>query len=503
MKFINHKKIIKRILFFILTGLFLLSVIISCGYTSENNGNNGGNQTQTQDDAETFADSVPEEYFYPETDGGGADFTFLTPTTTWFFYTDVIRESISGEVLDDAIYMRNKYVEDKFNINFKEVSMDIGQIQNQLDKVIMAGEDVYDASFCPAYCGGYIGALITRNSFYNLEEIPALRLDQKWWNQTMRKEAAIGKGNKLYYAGCDINIMTLQCVSCVYFNHNMMNDLGLEPPYNAVRESEWTFDTLQRYMTAGARLNGADSFKWDANGTAIYGLTSYEDCATALLEGSRERFIVTDSDGTPRPAIEGERFINVLTKIQSMLQEQDGKYLYANDISSGFHCEPIFRNGRALMMLGELKAADVYRNMDDTFGIVPVPKYDENQENYYSHLMFQTPVLVIPVTNLRADFTGAVLDAMAYISNRDVTPVLFDISVSQKRLRNDESIDMLQIIKNSGSFDVGCAYGWTSAFYDSIRSEIGRGKKFEIVSQIEKNIEKINISIAKTMELFE
>ena len=485
----------------------LTAALFSCGdksggNTDQNSINNDQNieSNNTGENDSILAD----EYIYPQIDGGGVDFTFLAPTTTWFYYTDIVRDEMTGEVLDDAIYMRNRFIEDKFNINFKEVSHDIAQIIPQLKKVILTGDDVYDAAFCPVYSGGNIGSLITLDFFYNLNDIPEFNLEEKWWNQTMRKEAALGKGEKIFYAGCDIDILTLQSVSCVYFNQDMMMNLGLELPYNIARSGKWTFDVFNQYMKKGANLNGADSFKWEVSGPAVYGFTSYEDSVTSLLEGSGERFIVTDSEGMPRPGINSERFINVLTKIQDMLQLQNGEFLYSNgDHAAGNHYEPIFRDGRALLAVGELKATDVFREMDATFGIVPIPKYDENQKDYYSHLIFAASVLVIPVTNPRTDFTGSVLDAMAYVSNRDVTPVLFDVSVSQKRLRNEESIDMLQIIKNSGSFDIGLAYGWTSSFYDAIRGSVGQGKKFDIASQIEKNMDKIYKSIEKTMEIFE
>ncbi|MCL2775926.1 MAG: extracellular solute-binding protein, partial [Oscillospiraceae bacterium] len=330
-----------------------------------------------------------------------------------------------------------------------------------------------------------------------------LNLSESWWNQTMDKEAAVGAGNKLYYAGCGIDIMTLQCVSCVYFNQDMMTNLGLDLPYNTVRNGKWTFDAFNQYQKAGANLNGDASFNWTADGAAIWGFVGYDDAATALLEGSGERLITTDANGTPALSIEGERFINVLGKIQTMLQPQDGEFMYANNSANGDIYEQIFKNGRALMTMGELKAADVFRDMNVTFGIPPIPKYDENQANYYCHLIIQTPVLVIPATNPNPELTGAVVDAMAYLSNSDVTPVLFNVAVSQKQLRNDDSIDMLQIIKNSGSFDVGCAYGWTNVFYDKIRSTIGFGKPLDIAAEIEKDKDTINANIDKTMEVFQ
>ena len=497
----------KRILFLILTVLFTCLITFSC----DNSNSNSQNKVIVADEDKTNLDTdltdiiEEDEYAYPDMDGGGADFTFLSPSTTWFYYTDIVREQMSGEVLDDAIYNRNRFIESKFNIEIKAVERDIGVITGDLRKIIAAGEDVYDAAFSPAFFGGTIGTLITENMLYNMYEIPTMNLEREWYNQTMLKEAAIGKGGQLYYAGCDINIMTIQSVIFIYFNQDMMSNLGIELPYNAVREGKWTFDLFYQYMKDGANLNGAESFKWDLSGPATYGFAAHDNCAVALLEGSGERFITTDSDGMPHLAIENERFLNVLDKMEDMLvRSPDGYYLMANnDPSTGFHFEPIFKNSRALMITGELKAADVFKDMETTFGIVPMPKFDENQKDYFCQLHFGTPVLVIPNTNTNVDFTGAVLDAMAYVSAKDVTPVLFDVSVSQKRLRNDESIEMLELIKNSGSFDVGSAYGWTTDFYNSIKSSLGMGKSFDAVSRIEKSKDKINAAIEKTMTFFD
>jgi hypothetical protein len=489
----------KKILIILLAALFICSLVISCG---DGNSKNSAEEKQTAE-AESSESLAVWEYTYPEMDGGGADFVFFTPITGWSYYTDLVFEEPPGEVLEDAIYKRNRFIEDKFNINIKAAERDIGDIQNQLKKVITAGSDEYDASFCPAAFGGNIGALITQKMFYDLREIPTMDLDGEWWNQTINREASIGSGDKLYYAGCGINLFTLQAVSCVYFNQDMMSSLGLDLPYNPVREGKWTFDTFNRYMKSGANLNGADSWKWNKNGTAVYGLASYQDSATALLAGSNERLVSTGADGTPHLAIESERFINVLTKIQQMLQLSDGEFICANDISSGFYFEPMFKNNRALMILGELKSADGYKDMEAAFGIVPIPKYDEDQKDYYSHLIYPAPVLVIPASNPNPDFAGAVTDAMAYVSNAEVTPVYFDVSVSQKKLRNEDSIEMLQIIKNSGSFEIGMAYGWTNDFYFAIHLEVGSGSKFDIASQIEKHRDKINANIEKTMELFD
>jgi len=491
--------------FLILAVLFLLPLVASCkttpANTDDSDKNNNSTATTDSNDGENVDIAETTEYIYPEDmDGGGEEFNIFTPTTTWFFYTSIVHDEMTGDVLDDAIYMRNRIIEDKFNINLKETNSDIESFNAQLRKTVKAGDDSYDAAFSPMFRGATFSTMISENIFYNLREIPTMNLDEKWWNQMINTGASLAGGEKLFFGGCDINIMTLQCLECVFFNQDMMTNLGLDLPYNKVREGTWTFDEFNKYCKAGAQLNGADSFKWDAGANSVYGFISYDNSVNALLDGSGEQYVTVETDGTLKLAVEGERFVNVLTKIQEMLVVQDGTYLFANT-APDFHYEPLFQNGRALMTMGEIKAADVFKAMETTFGIVPIPKYNEIQEDYYCHNIFATPLTVIPSSNARPDFAGAVLDAMAYLSNKDVTPVFFDKTVSQKRLRNDDSIEMLEIIKDSSCIDIGLVYGISSDFYEAIRHSLGEGKSFDIASQTEKHKEKMNINIDKLMDI--
>jgi len=319
----------------------------------------------------------------------------------------------------------------------------------------------------------------------------------------MKKEAELGSQKKLFYLACDINIMTLQSSACIYFNEDMMANLGLDLPYNLVKEGKWTFDAMQQYMREGAQLNGAETFKWKNSSTAIYGFTAAWNAANALFDGSGERSVRKDEDGMPYLALHRERVFNVLQKIKDMLLVDDGSYLYADTFGGPRWCETLFRDSRAMMLTATLQASDNFRDMDATFGILPIPKFDEYQENHYSNFDVTTPLLVVPVTNTREEFTGAVLDAMAYVSNREVTPIFFDVTMSQKRLRNDESIEMLQIIRDSTCFDVGAIYNWTTDFFYGIRFSLSASRAFDLASHLDRYGDIMAGNIERAMEFFE
>ena len=50
--------------------------------------------------------------------------------------------------------------------------------------------------------------------------------------------------------------------------------------------------------------------------------------------------------------------------------------------------------------------------MDSEYGILPPPKWDEEQEKYYSHVQDKFTAWGIPVTATDLDFIGFVTDAL-------------------------------------------------------------------------------------------
>ena len=480
--------------------ILIMLLTVSCSPQPENNGGgseipgiNAGNGSANEETVQI------EEYEFPEANFGGDDFVFLNPVQDWGFYTDIILESETGEILDDAIFARNRTIEETFNVNLREIQSEIGVIEQNIRNTVLAGDNVYDAIYCPAYNNAAIGGLITQNLFHNLRDIPELQFDRPWWNQNILEESTVGGGNNIYFALCDINIMSLQVPWCIYFNEDMIQNLGLELPYNLVREGNWTYDKLAEYARAGAQLNGAASFDWDHSGPAVYGLTAWQHGIGALLKASGERFVSKNDQGYPFLSAGSERFFNACEKIAEMTYET-GVYQSANDWPNPFNFQFMFRDGKSMLMIGEIKAADSLRNIDSTFGILPLPKYNESQSRHYSPVTMQMPVLTVPVTNLNAQKTGIILDAMAYLSYKNITPIFFDVTMSQKRLRNEASIEMLHIIKDTVTYDLGIAYGWSADLFLRIRESLDNGRN-TAVADIERMKERVETNIERTMEL--
>lgn len=478
-----------------LPAALLLCTLISCGADA-------GADTQVQTGADTAAstDAVTEAgfvYEYPELDLGAAEFTILNSTTTWGFYTTFDLEEQTGDTLDDTIFQRNRKVEEAFNVTLVGVDKDIGEAAGELRKTVNSGEDVYQSALISL---GSIAPLVQEQMLMNLRDCDAFRVDEEWWDQEILRTYNIGGNDIVWFAASELSLTGLECTVVPFFNERILNNLDLESPYDLVRNGTWTFDKLGEYAKAGANLNGADSFDtYDASGPAQYGIVSYSTFPHAMLIAANEDYIRLDKDGIPYFALENDHFFTVADKIAS-LTATSGEF---NDFNSGdIHYESIFRDGRALLTIAQVKATTKFRSMDDTFGILPMPKFDEAQEDYRCMRTGTSCVVCVPVTIGDMDACGAVMDALSYYSYTDVLPAYYDVTLTQKGLRNEDSVEMMNLIRDSRVPEIGSTFGWTSAISSQIETQLMKGKS-DLASKIASQKSKVEAKIQETLELLE
>jgi hypothetical protein len=98
--------------------------------------------------------------------------------------------------------------------------------------------------------------------------------------------------------------------------------------------------------------------------------------------------------------------------------------------------------------------------MPSDFGIVPFPKYDKAQDNYYTVSHDEYSLLCVPVTADPAKYQmiGAVTEAVAAEGYRSVTPAYFDIALKNKYSRDDESSRVLDILAERNTFQPAIIY---------------------------------------------
>jgi hypothetical protein len=128
----------------------------------------------------------------------------------------------------------------------------------------------------------------------------------------------------------------------------------------------------------------------------------------------------------------------------------------------------------------------LFKSMESDYGILPMPKWDEQQTRYYTMIDGHGPLIAIPTTSAdNDDMIGTIMEALAAESYKQVIPAYYEIAFKNKQLRDEESIQMLDdYIKPGVLFDFGFIYdGWSGfAFW---LSNILQPKKSEFASYYE------------------
>ena len=138
------------------------------------------------------------------------------------------------------------------------------------------------------------------------------------------------------------------------------------------------------------------------------------------------------------------------------------------------------------------------RGMETDFGILPFPKYDENQANYLSLVnAYIGSALSVPAT-ANPEESGAVLEAMAYESRYTLQPAYYDVMLKNKVSRDSDSEDMLKIIFGNMTYDIGGIFAFGGIDNELMYHTMKYGRA--MASFYEKNAGKAQADIDKLVK---
>ena len=495
------KKILKTILIFMF--LFAAIALTSCGKTV------GGEDDYEEiiDSDEAAIESYLETYRPEETavtyvedvektyDFESYNFTFLNSGDIYYMYI-YLDPDMTGDVLDDCCFERNINAEQKFNITISEETQPFNDLAEYAKTLILADEDIYDAMYIPASA---LTPLISENLFYDLLEIEELNIDGVWWDQPLIERNIIE--DRLFYATSDLNLMAFEGIWCMYFNENMMVDLGLDLPFELALNGIWTFDELKKYCAVAANLNGDTTFALDPNANCTYGIISLGRAPTFMAYAMGTEFVTRDENGRYQFTADSDpKFTNTWEQLIQFWGAGDGLAVYmletAGDLDPGGYYYT-FEQGRTLFLSAELKGATMLREWEGTFGLLPQPKYNSEQETYESTLFSSCLSFCIPNTNTNLERTGIIVDYLTYESYRSLLPRYYDIHVALKSLDRQESIDVLALIRGTRGIEVSLPFGWLGNLQTDMQN-LAKKNELSIASTIETYKEAVIANIDKT-----
>ena len=471
--------------------------VFACGESA------GGEMTegQTAGPTDTAAEKITEKLQpdLPNAEFDGYEFKIFSkgPVYNEWASQDIFAAEETGEPINDAVYKRNRYVEDKYNVKITAVPSESSDMAGSVRRTVSSGDASYDAAVPNMYDQASLAA---GGNLLDLKNIPNIDLSKKWWDQKANADLTL-KG-KLFFTEGDLFIMDNDATWLVIFNKELIRDLAFEDPYDIVRSGKWTFDKLlDMCRDVSKDLNGDGEM--DRND--FYGNVSQGENMTAYYLAAGEKYVKKDAADLPYTAMGTERSLAVIEKIYDLMYDNTVSYNYWDFISEP---EPfritqaMFENNQAVFKITALQLVIRMRNMETNFGIIPMPKYEENQKDYGHYVHPTASALSIPASsNKNLERTGIILEALAAESYYTLRPAYYEISINGKFLRDEESIEMLDIILESRVYELAMAFGWGGL--GNILEDMYRPKKRDFVSTYEKKFNSYEKAIQKTIDSFE
>ena len=410
--------------------------------------------------------------------------------------TDIMVEELNGEGINDAAFNRNVEMEQNFNCTVS-ISEEYGGSNKAYDTVIKsvtAGDDTYAFALLRAQ---QYNALCLSNAFFELSDIPHIDFSKPWWDS--KYADAVGIMGKKFGAISDITMNSYLLAGSIYFNKDMIADYSLESPYTLVNEGKWTWDKM---------FAMADAVDMDLNGDGeytnedLYGMTYIDDSPEVLLAAAEVTFAELDPDGIPQVTLYGDSNMTKIMRLSSLLQDKAISYnCHARSKVPSEDEAGMLVRGQTLFCLGGLYYAPEMRLMDQDFGIVPYPKYDEVQSEYHIPMITVALTYVsVPITNSDMENTGIFMEHYAYLGRRDIMPALYDKLLLGKVSRDNESSDMLDIIFNNRVFDTGMIFDF-AGLRTNLRVMYNKLKE-DFASSFAANEKKVQDNINKLVEQF-
>ncbi len=448
----------KKLLVLLLTLALLVSSLAACK-NDETPTNTEEKKTQAVDDLVKLG--LPEG-----TDMQGKSFTVYNQP--WNGYeplsiTDIKPEEGDIGNISEAAYERAWDVEETLNC---EIFNSVGETyqENGLKKLqvaLSAGDCPYDILMIRTK--QYL-SLVTSGYLTDISNIPYLNLTEEWWDTDSRDALALGK--KAYAICSDMTINDDLHIANIYFNKQMIENYSatMESPYDLVEDDEWTFETM--YDMAKQVASHPDDVIGVPGNTAqdIYGFGYVQDAAGAFLNAFGVNVCTMDESGTPVYGLGGDLAITKMQKLMSILLD--------TNTSINFHARlgysaattaetETFLSGRELFCIGGLYYASDMRRSETEFGIIPFPKYNTDQTDYITPIYSASlSVSAVPVTNQDMDNTGIFMEYFAYKGNQYMRPALYDELLEGYLPRDEESLEMLDIIFDTVRYDCGMIFNF-------------------------------------------
>ena len=143
------------------------------------------------------------------------------------------------------------------------------------------------------------------------------------------------------------------------------------------------------------------------------------------------------------PTAPKEKLVEVFDLMFDTFDEENEFYVHNNSSVN----RATFKAGTVLYLLDGLSSVSGFRDMEDDYGLVPMPKYDSKQEKYFTVGGDLVWMLPSTATKEHNELSAKTMEVMGYLNRQDVVPEYYDITLGLTLARDENVVEMLAHIR--------------------------------------------------------
>jgi len=434
----------------LIAALLAQCTLPSCGEASVSESTDTGTTAAAKTDVLTGSGLAARDW-------GGKTFTVLTskPSNASFQNFEVYAETENGDILNDAVYNRNRTLEELLNVTITEI-VDPSETTNpNIRQTVLSDEKLYDLAFARSY---EMGAMALDGMLYDMNQLEYADYTQDWWDQLIIDNVELN--DRLFFASSDFNLHAKKRTYMLLYNTDMADQYHIGNLADVVRAGKWTIDKQGELVKLVAS---------DLNGDTAMGL---EDQYGLIADDRKDLqyFLVAAGGMIAKKNTAGQIELSLnndktVQLIDLWLDMMSPSYSVIptnfSSVTTNFYSDSynIFWSGRALFldgMLNEVESAS--SKADFGYKVLPLPKLDEQQAVHYTMTDNIGMLFCVPINVYDPSFTGYMLEALSYVSSSTTLPTYYEKCCKIKSVYDEDSAEMIDLAMSNQICDIGFIY---------------------------------------------
>jgi len=375
----------------------------------------------------------------PKRDYEGAVFFITTPNAHYISPADT-ESSVSRLAIE-----RNTMVEELLNVSVITSLETTDNMLTEMKHAVAADSYYTDLLMIPIY---QMGQFRKDETLINLRSLPFFDLEQPYF---YKESSDMTSGGYSTYGVAGEASVSPDSFSAVFMNKELLAKAGIDTDavYDMAEEGKWTWDELLR-CTEAVKAYG-DSGEAGRQFYTVTVQSASSRLPDLIFKASGWDFIRTGARKTP---VIGYRANTVKPTLDQIAAIYNDPNAILDGSAGAVGC---FNKGESAFLVDYLNVMPDITNASAEWGVVPLPKKDEKGE--YRTLISNTELVFgVPVNHTNGEYAAIVLSALNAASCGYIYDEYVDYSMLHV-LRDNDSVNMLDMILDTASFDFALAFG--------------------------------------------